>query len=412
MPENNTNHSELRIATDHYIAIAETIRLGGGTRAIARQHSKNRLTARERIELLVDSPNRNRGPFVELGLFSAHDMYEKYGGAPSAGVITGIGPVSGRDCMIIANDATVKAGAFFPMTCKKIIRAQTIAEMGHIPLIYLVDSAGVFLPLQEDVFPDTDDFGRVFRNNSVISAKGIVQIAAIMGNCVAGGGYLPVLCDTLLMTEGSGLYLAGPALVKAAIGQVVDHETLGGAKMHAAISGTIDYREETDEDCIRRIRSLMENVETVPTNGGPEHQPVDPERKPLDAYKIFKSSPAEQYDMLELLKCFCDGGTINEYKQEYGPSIICAYTRIGGYPQASSPTSANSPKVKMSACKCPQSSTTNPQIKQRGSSWIAIKKVSPLFMSTTPPASWSAKTANNQESSAAAPKWLTPCQTA
>ena len=328
----DTKPAALRQATDLYIEIARKIRLAGGKRAIERQHSKNRLTARERVELLVDSPSRNRGPFVELGLFAAHDMYEQYGGAPSAGVITGIGPVSGRDCMIIANDATVKAGAFFPMTCKKIIRAQTIAEMGHIPLIYLVDSAGVFLPLQEDVFPDTDDFGRIFRNNSVMSAKGIVQIAAIMGNCVAGGGYLPVLCDTLLMTEGSGLYLAGPALVKAAIGQVVDHETLGGAKMHASISGTIDYREETDEDCIRRIRSLMENVESVPTNGGPEHQPVNPERKPEDAYKIFKSSPAEQYDMLELLKCFCDGGTINEYKQEYGPSIICAYTRIGGYP--------------------------------------------------------------------------------
>ncbi len=319
-------------STARYVSIAKQIRRGGGARAIARQHAKKRLTARERVEKLVDSPGRNRGPFTELGLFSAYEMYEEFGGAASAGVVTGIGPVSGRDCMIIANDATVKAGAFFPMTCKKIIRAQTIAEMARLPLIYLVDSAGVFLPLQEDVFPDTDDFGRVFRNNSVISAKGIPQISAIMGNCVAGGGYLPVLCDTLLMTEGSGLYLAGPALVKAAIGQVVDSETLGGAKMHAEISGTIDYREPTDEDCLRRIRSLMEHVESVGVIGEAPYGAVAAERKAEDVYKIFKSSPAEQYDMLELLKTFVDGGTLDEYKAEYGPSIICAYARIDGNP--------------------------------------------------------------------------------
>ena len=181
-------------------------------------------------------------------------MYKEFGGAPAAGVVTGVGPVSGRLCMVIANDATVKAGAFFPMTCKKIIRAQTIAQMARLPLVYLVDSAGVFLPMQEDVFPDTDDFGRIFRNNAVISAEGIPQIAAIMGYCVAGGGYLPVLCDTLLMTEGSGLYLAGPALVKAAIGQEVTDEELGGAAMHASISGTIDFREKDDEACLRRVR--------------------------------------------------------------------------------------------------------------------------------------------------------------
>ncbi|MFM9995610.1 MAG: acyl-CoA carboxylase subunit beta, partial [Phycisphaerales bacterium] len=213
-----------------------------------------RLTARERIAKLVDDADS----FMELGLWSAFGMYEEHGGAPAAGVVTGIGLVHGRECMIIANDATVKAGAFFPMTCKKIIRAQTIAMMARLPLIYLVDSAGVFLPLQEDVFPDTDDFGRIFRNNAVISAEGIPQIAAIMGYCVAGGGYLPVLCDTLLMTEGSGLYLAGPALVKAAIGQTVTDEELGGASMHAAISGTIDFKEKDDESCLSRIRQLLE----------------------------------------------------------------------------------------------------------------------------------------------------------
>src|ERR1043165_5450886 len=236
-----------------YGKIESEIRLGGGAKAIDRQHEKGRLTARERVARLLDKP----GEFLELGLWAAWEMYKEYGGAPAAGVVTGIGRVQGRECMIIANDATVKAGAFFPMTCKKIIRAQMIAQMARLPLVYLVDSAGVFLPLQEDVFPDTDDFGRIFRNNAVISAEGIPQIAAIMGYCVAGGGYLPVLCDTLLMTEGSGLYLAGPALVKAAIGQVVSDEELGGAGMHAAISGTIDFKEKDDEACIARLRSLM-----------------------------------------------------------------------------------------------------------------------------------------------------------
>ena len=216
-----------------------TIRQGGGPKAIERQHKKNRLTARDRIAKLIDPGTE----LVELALWAAFEMYTEAGGAPSAGVVTGIGQVEGHPCMVIANDATVKAGAFFPMTCKKVLRAQRQAMENRLPLIYLVDSAGVFLPMQDEVFPDEDDFGRVFRNNAVASAMGIPQFAAIMGNCVAGGGYLPVLCDKLLMTEGSGLYLAGPALVRAAIGQVVEHEELGGAKMHAGISGTIDYRE-------------------------------------------------------------------------------------------------------------------------------------------------------------------------
>src|SRR5882672_2639848 len=226
---------------------------GGGAKAIDSQHNKGRLAVRERLRLLLDTDSE----FLELGLFAASGMYEEWGGAPAAGVVTGLGRIQTRLVMVIANDATVKAGAFFPMTSKKVIRAQNIALENRIPTIYLVDSAGVFLPLQEDVFPDTDDFGRVFRNNAVLSAEGIPQIAAIMGYCVAGGGYLPVLCDTLLMTEGSGLYLAGPALVKAAIGQAVSDEDLGGAKMHAAISGTIDFKEKDDEACIQRLRSLM-----------------------------------------------------------------------------------------------------------------------------------------------------------
>src|SRR5205823_4886034 len=226
---------------------------GGGPKAVARQHKKGRLTARERVARLLDPDT----PFFELGLWAAWGMYRDWGGAPSAGVVTGIGSVAGRRVMAIANDATVKAGAFFPLTCKKVLRAQRIAQDNRLPLVYLVDSAGVFLPLQDEVFPDEDDFGRIFRNNAVISAAGIPQFAAIMGNCVAGGGYLPVMCDKLLMTEGSGLYLAGPALVKAAIGQNVAHEDLGGAKMHASVSGTVDFREPDEPSCLARLRRLV-----------------------------------------------------------------------------------------------------------------------------------------------------------
>src|SRR6476646_7798194 len=231
----------------------EKICEGGGAKAIENQHSKGRLTARERIALLADPET-----FSELGLYAAHGMYEEWGGAPAAGVITGIARVQTRMVMIIANDATVKAGAFFPMTSKKVIRAQNIAIENRMPTIYLVDSAGVFLPLQEDVFPDTDDFGRVFRNNAVMSAMGIPQITAIMGMCVAGGAYLPVMCDTILMTEGSGLFLAGTALVQAAIGAKYSAEELGGAAMHSAVSGTVDFREPNDEACLARIRSIVE----------------------------------------------------------------------------------------------------------------------------------------------------------
>src|SRR2546423_2803 len=229
------------------------IKEGGGPKAIARQHDKGRLTARERVARLTDPHT----PFFELGLWAGWGMYREWGGAPSAGVVTGIGTVAGRRVMVIANDATVKAGAFFPMTCKKVLRAQRIALENRLPLVYLVDSAGVFLPLQDEVFPDEDDFSRICRHNAVISAAGVPQVAAILGNCVAGGGYLPVLCDKLLMTEGSGLYLAGPALVKAAIGQTVSHEDLGGAHMHASLSGTIDFREPDDAHCLERLRRLV-----------------------------------------------------------------------------------------------------------------------------------------------------------
>jgi acetyl-CoA carboxylase carboxyltransferase component len=298
----------------------DLIRLGGGAKAIERQHEKGRLTARERISKLIDPA----APFFELGLWAGWKMYAEWGGAPSAGVVTGIGAIAGRQTMVIANDATVKAGAFFPMTCKKVLRAQRIAMENRLPLAYLVDSAGVFLPLQDEIFPDEDDFGRIFRNNAVISATGIPQFAAIMGNCVAGGGYLPVLCDTLLMTEGSGLYLAGPALVKSAIGQVVDHEALGGAAMHAGISGTIDYREPTDDACLERLRRL---IAALP----PERSPPTASSPDDDRFNHFTTNA--EYDVRDLLKLILDPDVpFDEYKAEYGQTLVCGFGRLGNAP--------------------------------------------------------------------------------
>jgi 3-methylcrotonyl-CoA carboxylase beta subunit len=304
----------------------EKIREGGGPKAIENQHSKSRLTARERINLLVDA-----GTFFELGAYAAHGMYEEWGGAPAAGVITGLARIETRLVMIIANDATVKAGAFFPMTTKKVIRAQNIAIENRIPTIYLVDSAGVFLPLQEDVFPDTDDFGRVFRNNAVMSALGISQIAAIMGMCVAGGGYLPVMCDHVLMTDGSGLFLAGPALVQAAIGQKISAEDLGGAAMHSAISGTVDFHEPNDEACLARIRAIVEKWGYRRQSPWDRKKPEPPALAAEEIYGLYDSSPARPYDMKEILARLVDGSHFDEYKAEYGRTVICGYARIGGF---------------------------------------------------------------------------------
>jgi 3-methylcrotonyl-CoA carboxylase beta subunit len=310
---------------------AHQIELGGGPEAIERQHARGRLTARERIARLVDP----RTPPLEMGLWAAWGMYPEWGGAPAAGVVTCIGHVAGRRHMIIANDATVKAGAFFPATSKKVLRAQRIALTNRLPLIYLVDSAGIFLPLQEDVFPDEDDFGRIFRNNAVISGAGIPQLAAIMGNCVAGGGYLPVLCDKLLMTEGSGLYLAGPALVKSAIGQEVTSEELGGAAMHAGVSGTIDYREAGDESCIERLRSLCGGGGADPSKPPPpftRHQPREPRRPPEELYRLVDPNPRQDYEVRDVLDCILDGDSFDEYKAEFGPTLVCGTARLGGFP--------------------------------------------------------------------------------
>jgi acetyl-CoA carboxylase carboxyltransferase component len=306
------------------------LRLGGGPKAIERQHSKGRLTARERVDRLIDAGTY----FLELGLWAGWQMYDTWGGAPAAGVVTGIGIVAGRRFMIIANDATVKAGAFFPATTKKVLRAQRVAMQNRLPLIYLVDSAGVFLPLQEDVFPDEDDFGRIFRNNAVISAMGLSQLAAIMGNCVAGGGYLPVLCDKLVMTEGSGLYLAGPALVKSAIGQVVSHEELGGAAMHAQISGTIDYREPNDEACLARLRELAALARPdgrEPAAPFSRVEPRDARHRGEEILRIVSGNPQDEYDVREVLECLVDAESFAEYKPEYGGTLVCGTARLGGF---------------------------------------------------------------------------------
>ena len=310
------------------------IREGGGAKAVEAQHAKGRLTARERLALLLDKGS----DWTELGLWAAFGMYGEWGGAPGAGAVAGLGRVGGKLCLIIANDATVKAGAFFPMTAKKVIRAQTIAMDNRIPTLYLVDSSGVFLPLQEDVFPDQDDFGRVFRNNAVMSAAGVPQITAIMGMCVAGGAYLPVMTDTVLMTEGSGLFLAGPALVQAAIGQKTPAEELGGAAMHAEISGTVDFKEKDDEACITRLRSLVGKIgerASAPFS----RVEFDAERdKPKyaqeDLYGLMDPDPAKAatntYDVRDVIARIVDRSEFDEYKAEFGRTVVCGYARIGG----------------------------------------------------------------------------------
>jgi 3-methylcrotonyl-CoA carboxylase beta subunit len=313
----------------------ESIREGGGPKAIEAQHGKKRLTARERLALLLD-PGED---FLELGLFAAFGMYEEWGGAAAAGVVTGLGRVAGRLVMVIANDATVKAGAFFPMTTKKVLRAQTIALENRIPTLYLVDSSGVFLPLQEDVFPDQDDFGRIFRNNAVMSAQGIPQITAIMGMCVAGGAYLPVMTDHVLMTEGSGLFLAGPALVQAAIGQKYSAEELGGATMHAEISGTVDFKEPNDHMCLARLRSLVARLGHGPAAPF-DRAPYDPQRDapkfaPQELYALLDPDPSKgashSYDMHEVIARLVDRSEFDEYKADYGKTVLCGYGRIGGF---------------------------------------------------------------------------------
>jgi len=303
------------------------LHLGGGEKAIARQHAKGRLTARERIAKLIDKGTE----FFELSMFAAWEMYDEWGGVPCAGVVTGLATVHGRRFMVIANDATVKAGAFFPMTGKKVIRAQRIAIDNHLPVIYLVDSAGVFLPLQDEVFPDEDDFGRVFRHNAVLSAMGVPQIAAVMGSCVAGGAYLPVMCDTILMTEGSGMFLAGPALVKAAIGEVADAEELGGAAMHSSVSGTVDFQEPDDESCLKRIRSIVEKMGPAPKAPFARKKPKPPKFDPAELAGLVPLDGKKAYDTREVIARLVDNSDFDEYRADYGTTLVTGFAHIDGW---------------------------------------------------------------------------------
>ena len=324
-----SSSSELLRAHCTAIAREETVlREGGGKAGHERQRKMGRLPARERISHLLDKGSL----FFEIGLWAAYKMYEQWGKIPAAGVVAGIGNIAGIPCMIIANDATVKAGAFFPQTAKKVIRAQRIAFECALPIVYLVDSAGVFLPMQDEIFPDEDDFGRIFRNNSVISAAGVPQFAAIMGNCVAGGAYLPVLCDKILMTKGSGLYLAGPSLVKAAIGQIVDAEELGGAQMHAEISGTVDFYENDDASCLKRLRSLIALLPEANESETSEmtKETSKPAKSPDSIYDLISFDGQKQYDTRDLLASVVDANSIDEYKADYGKTIVTAYARIDG----------------------------------------------------------------------------------
>ena len=304
------------------------IRLGGGTKRITKQHQQGKMTARERISYLVDEDKE----WLELGAFAGFEMYEEYGGCPAGGVIVGLGHVSGRLCIIVANDATVKAGAWFPITGKKNLRAQEIAMENHLPIIYLVDSAGVFLPMQDEIFPDKEHFGRIFRNNAKLSSAGIPQIAAIMGSCVAGGAYLPIMSDEALIVEGTGsIFLAGPYLVRAAIGENVDKETLGGAKTTTEISGICDYKCENDQHCLDTIRELMSHLGEPKTAGFDRAEPAPPKLPQEELYRLFPYDASKPYDTVEILKRLVDDSKLTFYKKDYGKTIICAYARIDGW---------------------------------------------------------------------------------
>ena len=310
-----------------YRNLQDSLRLGGGEKGIARQHQKGRLTARERVDLLKDKGT----DFMELGLFAAWGMYEDVGTPASAGMITGVAVIQGHDCVVVANDATVKAGAYFEITLKKNLRAQQIALENRLPIIYLVDSAGVFLPLQDQVFPDEAHFGRIFYNNARLSALGIPQIAAVMGPCVAGGAYLPVMCDKYIIVEGANMFLAGPVLVKAAIGQEVDAETLGGATTHSAISGTADYHEKNDKAALKRVRKIMETMNISRERAFVRKGVKKPRFPAADIPALCYPPESTAFNILELLARLLDDSDFDEYKAEYGQSLVCGTGRLGGY---------------------------------------------------------------------------------
>src|ERR1700722_15811119 len=327
--EFNKNEDAMKMALSQMRTRFDKISLGGGKKAIEKQREKNKLTARERIAYLADADT----PFTEIGAFAGYEMYEEHGGCPAGGTVAGIGYVSGRQCVIVANDQTVKAGAWFPITGKKNLRLQEIAMENRLPVIYLVDSAGVYLPMQDEIFPDKEHFGRIFRNNAHMSAMGITQIAAVMGACVAGGAYLPIMSDETLMVEGNGsVFLAGPYLVKAAIGEDVDGETLGGAVTHTEISGIADYRFKTEEECLDHIKKIFSKL-----GQGNQHSnfnyasPLAPKKNMEDLYGIIPLDSSKPYDMVEIIERIVDDSAFDQFKEDYGKTILCGYARIEGW---------------------------------------------------------------------------------
>lgn len=326
--EFNKNEDKMRLMISEMEQKLHKIHLGGGKSKIEKQHQQGKLTARERVDFLKDKD----APFYEIGAFVANDMYAEEGGCPAAGVVIGITKVSGKQCIVVANDATVKAGAWFPIAAKKNLRAQEIAMENRLPIIYLVDSAGVYLPMQADVFPDKEHFGRIFRNNSIMSSMGIPQIAAVMGSCVAGGAYLPILSDESLIVDKTGsIFLAGSYLVKAAIGETIDNETLGGATTHSEISGVTDYKCANDEECLTKIRNLVDKFGDFETAGFNRVEPALPARNIKDIYGIMPDTRDKPYDVRDILACMVDNSELEEYKEKYGQSIVCAYARIDGW---------------------------------------------------------------------------------
>jgi 3-methylcrotonyl-CoA carboxylase beta subunit len=326
--DNKSNENSIKELIAELDAKLNKVYLGGGEDKIKKEHEKGKMTARERINYLIDK----KSEFLEVGAFVADGMYKEQGGCPSAGVVTGIGYVSGRQCMIVANDATVKAGAWFPITAKKNLRAQEIAIENRLPVIYLVDSAGVFLPMQDEVFPDKEHFGRLFRNNAVMSGMGIIQVAAIMGSCVAGGAYLPIMSDEAMIVDKTGsVFLAGSYLVKSAIGEDIDNETLGGATTHCEISGVTDHKCKDDKDCLDRIKRIFDKIGDYDKAGFDRVKPQKPALEPKEIYNILPADRTKPYDMMEIIKRLVDNSEIDEYKELYGKSIICGTARIDGW---------------------------------------------------------------------------------
>jgi len=325
----NRNEDAMKLLLSQLRQRFAAVSLGGGKKAIEKQHEKKKLTARERIEYLRDTEK----PFIEIGAFAGYEMYEEYGGCPSGGTVAGVGYVSGRQCVIVANDQTVKAGAWFPITGKKNLRMQEIAMENRLPIVYLVDSAGVFLPLQDEIFPDKEHFGRIFRNNACMSAMGITQIAAVMGACVAGGAYLPIMSDETLMVEGNGsIFLAGPYLVKAAIGEDTDAETLGGAVTHTELSGIADYKFATEQECLDQVKKIISKLGHMQQNAGFSKTESRQPLKNSDAiYSIMSEGNTKPYDITEMIECLTDDSAFEPFKKDYGKTIVCGYARMGGW---------------------------------------------------------------------------------